>query len=105
MTREEIERCYEHKRSIRKERCCMILDCYGPDNQRLKLCEEMSELTKEIIKMKLYGYAGGYIEELADVWIMMQQMILTLNAENYRLFQETIDSKLTRQLHRMQEVE
>lgn len=50
---------------------------YGPDKQMLKLIEEMSELTKEIVKYRLgRDNLREIAEEMADVQIMLDQMTL-----------------------------
>lgn len=80
-----------------------IADHYGTANQTMIAVEEMSELTKCICKCKRYPamdkrvepYIENIIEEIADVWIMIEQLkYLFGSAEVDKL----IRSKLERQL-------
>lgn len=62
------------------------IDHYGIDNQLTKTIEELSELTKEICKLKIAGkdFNGAdlirakqhILEEKADVYIMLMQLDL-----------------------------
>lgn len=62
------------------------IDHYGIDNQLTKTVEELSELTKEICKLKIAGkdFNGAdliqarqnLLEEKADVYIMLMQLDL-----------------------------
>ena len=62
------------------------LDEYGYQNQSDILIEEMAELTKAIIKHRRYGSAETFddlCEEVADVAIMLQQMLLCTTDVDY----------------------
>ena len=58
------------------------IDTYGADNQSLKAVEEMSELTKALLKIRFAKKAGverdilldAISEEMADVEIMLEQL-------------------------------
>ena len=50
-----------------------LIDKFGVEHQELILIEEMSELTKAIIK-KSRGLEHNIAEEIADVHIMLDQM-------------------------------
>jgi NTP pyrophosphatase (non-canonical NTP hydrolase) len=50
-----------------------LIDKFGVEHQELILIEEMSELTKAIIK-KRRGLEHNIAEELADVQIMLDQL-------------------------------
>lgn len=53
---------------------------YGPDMQQAVAIEEMAELTKELCKNKRGQYNFNQIaEEIADVEIMLNQLILIHN--------------------------
>lgn len=55
------------------------LNIYGKDNQFDIAIEEMSELTKAIIKHRRYATAETYenmCEEIADVMIMVEQLAM-----------------------------
>ena len=60
------------------ERCevyAAALERYGVDKQTTKAIEEMSELTKEICKLKIGdGSLYHLAEEIADVTIMLEQL-------------------------------
>ena len=84
------------------------IDHYGIDNQLTKTIEELSELTKEICKLKIAGkdFNGAdliqarqnLLEEKADVYIMLMQLDL--------YFGESlayIDAKIARLKERMDE--
>lgn len=51
------------------------IDFYGEDAQLNVAIEEFAELTKEICKYKRYkGNIDAIIEEMADCYIMLEQM-------------------------------
>ena len=81
-----------------------ILDIYGYKNQTLKLIEEMSELTQAIMKMHFdrktlpEQVSENYIEELADVYLVLEQLRYGLNMEDQRKFIEIIQYKINRTL-------
>ena len=84
------------------------LDHYGIDNQLTKAVEELSELTKEICKLKIAGqnFNGAdliqarqnLLEEKADVYIMLMQLDLY-----FRESLAYIDAKIARLKERMDE--
>lgn len=60
-----------------KEQLQEIVNHYGADHQKDKLFEEMAELQKEVCKEKDgKGDIPHIAEELADVYVMLQQMQL-----------------------------
>lgn len=55
---------------------------YGNDAQRRVAIEEMSELTKELCKFERGSdNLPNIYEEIADVWIMLEQLILMFGCE------------------------
>lgn len=75
------------------------IDTYGVRAQKLMAIEEMSELTKEICK----DFRGKLdrehlIEEMADVTIMLDQMLLI-----YKISGEEIISMCERKMNRLKE--
>ena len=61
------------------------IDTYGCESQTDMMIEEMSELTKALLKARRAGFHGGLIydalrcdivEEMADVYIMLNQMCM-----------------------------
>lgn len=82
------------------ERCELIADHYGLNNQISIAVEELSELTKELCKYKRYhNNKAQIIDECADVLIMVDQLLYLFEAGNE--IEKRIDFKLTRQLNRM----
>lgn len=82
----------------RVEKCKAILVHYGFATQQDKLVEECEELI-EAAQNEDYD---DFIEELADVSIMISQMVMSLNEEQQEQYDEMIDFKLDRTLRRMQ---
>jgi NTP pyrophosphatase (non-canonical NTP hydrolase) len=72
------------------------LQKYGVDAQDDIAIEEMSELTKAIIKNRRYRNFETYenlCEELADVFIMCEQLLMSLDKDKVQSY---IDAKLQR---------
>ena len=83
------------------ESCRAIANFYGLDSQSLIAIEEMSELTKELCKnQRGYDRNKDIIEELADVSIMIEQLIALYECE--KEVSDMIDYKVNRQLRRME---
>lgn len=78
-------------------KCRTILDHYGFENQQNKLVEECEEL----IEAASGDDYENFIEELADVTIMIQQMYLSLSLEQKSQYHDMIETKLNRTLQRM----
>lgn len=56
-----------------------VIDRHGARNQCLKAIEELSELSRVLIRNQLYGDAScltNVYEEMADVFIMFEQLKL-----------------------------
>lgn len=79
-----------------------IYDYYSDDNQKMKLIEEMAELTQAILKYRqccgVEEYAN-YIEELADVSILLEQLIINIPCQDY--FEDVREGKIRRTLERI----
>lgn len=59
------------------------IESWGESLQVDMAIEEMAELTKELLKQRRYGYNQKNIaEELADVIIMIEQMIMLYDMNN-----------------------
>jgi NTP pyrophosphatase (non-canonical NTP hydrolase) len=72
------------------------LNVYGVDAQDDIAIEEMAELTKAIIKNRRYrnfSTLENLYEELADVLIMMEQMLISLDSDRVQVY---INKKLDR---------
>lgn len=77
---------------------------YGVDAQDDIAIEEMSELTKAIIKnrrYKTFATLESIYEELADVYIMLEQVMMSLDKDRV---QNYINSKLERLNERLGEI-
>ncbi len=77
---------------------------YGVDAQDDIAIEEMSELTKAIIKnrrYKTFATLESIYEELADVYIMLEQIMMSLDKDRV---QNYVNSKLERLNERLGEI-
>lgn len=82
-----------------------ILGHYGAETQKAKLCEELRELeeaAQDDLCAKSPETRSHFIEELADVTIMVEQAKLALTPEEEKEFHETITFKVQRQLGRIE---
>ena len=78
---------------------------YGVDAQDDIAIEEMSELTKAIIKnrrYKTFATLESIYEELADVYIMLEQIMMSLDKDRVQSY---VNSKLERLNERLGEAE
>ena len=86
-----------------KEKCRQIVEHYGFEGQRDILIEECAELIQAVCKIKRDG--GGvsfnFLEELADVSIMIEQMKQALNGKELIEFLTIVNQKIERQLARI----
>lgn len=76
---------------------------YGVDAQDDIAIEEMSELTKAIIKnrrYKTFATLESIYEELADVFIMLEQIVMSLDKDRVQSY---VNSKLERLNERLGE--
>lgn len=81
-----------------------ILSQYGREPQKAKLCEELNELieaAKEDMHYETPQTRAHFIEELADVSIMVEQMKLALNLGEQQEYYKMINFKIQRQLERI----
>jgi NTP pyrophosphatase (non-canonical NTP hydrolase) len=85
------------KNEERLEKCRDILRHYGFEAQQDKLVEECEELI-EAAQGEDYD---SFIDELADVTIMITQMCISLEPEQYGQLEEMVDFKLDRTLERI----
>ncbi len=89
---------YEEKRSTLIQAICH----YGQQMQMLVAIEEMSELTKEIVKHRRGEDNRRQVaEEIADVGIMLEQLELMFNCRE--LTQDIREEKLARLKKRLEE--
>lgn len=77
---------------------------YGPRNQMDVAVEEMAELTKEIVKHKRgVDNKDHIIEEIADVIIMLDQLMIIYNIDFVGEVLDVIDAKTERLQKRVNE--
>ena len=85
-----------------KTKAIRIVCSYDSQKQMIKCCEELSELEAAILKYinKGKNNIAEVIDEMADVYIMLEQMKNVFPfGEN--ILNERIDYKLNRQLDRI----
>lgn len=75
-----------------------IIDHWGEKKQQIKAIEELSELQKAICKhlIENNGSIDNITEEMADVSIMLNQLLVIFN--NEKAVNEIIEQKLARTL-------
>lgn len=77
--------------------CNDILKYYGEEHQKEKLIEEMAEL---IVAIK-HSDEENYVEELADVGVVLEQLYQALPFEKQAEFIKMQNFKVFRQLERI----
>ena len=86
---------------ITKENYGKIIDHYGPEAQKVKAIEELSELQKEIAKDLIgQGSIENVAEEIADVKVMTEQLQLIYGIEHSQV-RDIMREKILRTLHRI----
>ena len=90
------------KRIIANPRIIEIADHYGIEKQLHHLAEECSELAVEASHSARKGVTVKIIEEMADVLIMMEQVIYLANIAIDDI-DECISFKIDRQMKRIKE--
>ena len=87
---------------INDERINTIADHYGIKKQLRQLAEECSELAVEASHSARKGTTVKIIEEIADVIIMMEQVIYLAKIDKCDI-EDCINYKLERQMKRIKE--
>ena len=90
------------KRIIANPRIIEIADHYGIEKQLHQLAEECSELAVEASHSARKGVTVKIIEEMADVLLMMEQVIYLAGIDKCDI-EDCINYKLDRQMKRMKE--
>lgn len=86
------------------EKCRRIFEHYGFTNQLIKLCEECGELIQAACRVLVDGFVSdNFIEELADVKVMIMQMEYALSGEDTDALNKAVNRKLDRQLKRIED--
>ena len=86
---------------MEKDKLQMIADHYGIKEQLRQLAEECCELAVEANHSARKGTTVKIIEEIADVVIMMEQIIYLAGIDRKDI-DEVIDYKLDRQMKRIE---
>ena len=81
-----------------------IAEHYGLKNQLRQLTEECSELSVEASHSARYGTTVKIIEEMADVMIMIEQVVYLAKIDKCDI-EDCINYKINRQLKRIEEEE
>lgn len=88
-----------------KADCHTIAAHYGFEHQSRILQEECGELIVAASKMNRYGenltVRENFIEELADVTIMIEQMVFLMEPNYRRKYRRMMSDKVARQEERM----
>lgn len=88
---------------MEKEKIEKIANLYGIEHQNIKLVEEMAELTDAITKLitniRTPKMREAYISELADVKIVLEQVIYLAGRDKV---ENEIKKKIERQIQRVE---
>lgn len=91
---------------INHQKAARIIDHYGTAHQLVKLCEECGELIQQAAKCYEHEclYNSGFVEELADVRVMLLQFEAVLGRSVCwaDLYTGTVQAKIDRQLARIE---
>ena len=87
---------------MKKDKLQMIADHYGIKKQLRQLAEECSELAVEASHSARKGTTVKIIEEIADVQIMIEQIIYLAKIDKCDI-EDCINYKLERQMKRIKE--
>lgn len=87
---------------MKKDKLQMIADHYGIKKQLRQLAEECSELAVEASHSARKGTTVKIIEEIADVQIMIEQIIYLAKIDKCDI-EDCINYKLDRQIKRIKE--
>lgn len=90
--------------ALQEKRVGEILRHYGEQTQRRQLVEECAELIQAVTKYERTDKPSAwynFIEEMADVEIMLEQMRQTLTENELDTLQRITNAKINRQLNRI----
>lgn len=98
-----------------KQKLKVIAEHYGMKHQIHKLCEESAELIAAHIRWQLYeekpkgavgqvGLINNFVEELADVFVVLHEIKILLMQNPQALFdvQQAAGKKIDRQIQRIE---
>lgn len=89
------------------EKCKQIAKYYGESNQLDILCEEAAELIQAVSKVRREAPNADdmLVDELADVAIVLTQILSYMDEDESVVFNKTVNAKLDRQLNIIKEME
>lgn len=89
--------------ALQKEQCAKIAQHYGEGPQLLILQEECAELIQAASKIRRDAPRAyeHFIDELADVSIMIQEMVSFMDDDERTKLHKKINEKINRQLERI----
>lgn len=88
---------------LQRKNCTKIAAHYGEGSQMCILQEECAELIQAVSKIRrgISGAEEHFIEEIADVSIMIEQMISYMDDDTKTEYMKIVNGKLERQLRRI----
>ena len=78
-----------------KLQCNKVINAYPKEHQLLLLMEELSELIQATSKLVRYGEMEPFLEEFADVEVMLEQM-----RQMYHIDDDEINKRAEKKLYR-----
>lgn len=81
-----------------KHRCSKVIDIYPRKHQLMILMEELAELIQATSKLLRYGDTEPFLEEYADVIVMLEQA-----KQMYHIDSAEINKRAERKLYRVLE--
>lgn len=78
-----------------KLKCNKVINAYPKEHQLMMLMEELAELIQATSKLVRYGDTEPFLEEFADVEVMMEQM-----RQMYHIDAEEINKRAAKKLWR-----
>ena len=81
-----------------KLKCSKVIDIYPRQNQLMILMEELAELIQATSKLLRYGDTEVFLEEYADVIVMLEQA-----RQMYHIDAEEVNRRAEKKLYRVLE--
>ena len=81
-----------------KHRCSKVIDIYPRKHQLMILMEELAELIQATSKLLRYGDTEPFLEEYADVMVMLEQA-----RQMYHIDADEINRRADKKLYRVLE--
>lgn len=78
-----------------KLRCTKVINTYPKEHQLMMLMEELAELIQATSKLVRYGDTEPFLEEYADVTVMLEQM-----RQMYHIDADEINKRAEKKLYR-----